>query len=316
MSVREHVIVGAGPVGRSLALHLAETGEAVRVVSRSGRAPDHPGIQAIAADASDAGGLTRIADGADVLYNCANPGTYADWEALWPALAGAILRAAESSGAVLVTASNLYGYGPVEGPMRRGTPLRPSDHKGALRARLWDEALASHEAGRARVTEARASDYIGPSVPTSHGILPMYAAATLARRPAWVFADPDQPHSWTSVDDVARTLAVLGEDERAWGGAWMVPTNPAVTTRSLLRELGDHAGTGEPRLRRVPRWVLTAGGAFVPLLREVTGVLYQFDRPFVVDSSETTDAFGLAPTPWPEVVATTAAAWRERAAAR
>jgi hypothetical protein len=55
--------------------------------------------------------------------------------------------------------------------------------------------------------------------------------------------------------------------------------------------------------------VLGASGLVVLRLREVTGVLYQFDRPFVVDATETTDVFGLESTPWKRLVTTTAQAW-------
>lgn len=316
MAARTHVIVGAGPVGTALAESLAEEGEVVRVVTRSGGGPRHPRIESIATDASDPAALARAASRADVLYNCANPGTYAQWEAQWPPLAASLLKAAETSGAVLVTASNLYGYGPVDGPMREDTPLRPSDHKGALRARMWQDALAAHEAGRVRVTEARSSDYIGPTLTAGHGLLPMYAASSLAGKPAWVMSDPDVVHSWTSVADVARTLAVLGADERACGRAWLVPTNPPATVRDVLVALSAAVGAPAPRLRRVPRWVLEAGSAVVPLLREVRGVLYQFDRPFTVDSTATTEALGIAATAWDEIVESTARAWRARTAMR
>lgn len=314
MPEQPHLIVGAGPVGTALALGLADAGRPVRVVTRSGGGPEHPRVERVALDASDPERLAEAARGSAVVYNCANPGSYTQWERAWPPLAAAILHAAEASGAVLVTLGNLYGYGPVDGPMRRDTPLRPSDHKGALRARMWHDALAAHEAGRVRVTEARASDYVGPTAPASNGLLPRYAAATLAGRPATVFADPDQPHSWTAVDDIAATLEVLGRDERAWGSAWLVPSNPPASVRGVLRELGARAGIGEPRLRRMPRWVLAGGGGVVPVLREVTGVLYQFDRPFTVDSSETTDTFGIAPTDWNALLDATARAWHGRAA--
>lgn len=313
MPARIHVIVGAGPVGSALAGLLADGGEVVRLVTRSGRGPQHPRIEAVTADASDPAAMTAVCARADVLYNCANPGTYTQWERDWPPLAAALLTAAQSCGAVLVTTSNLYGHGPVEGPMRRDTPLRPSDHKGALRAGMWERALAAHVEGRVRATEVRASDYIGATVPASHGLLPMFAGSTLRGRPAWVLSDPDQPHSWTAVDDVARTLAAVGDDERAWGSAWIAATNPPVSVRDALAQLGSVVGAGAPRLRRVPRWVLSAGGAVVPLLREVGGVLYQFDRPFVVDSSETTTTFGVEPTPWEAVVEQSARAWRQRA---
>jgi nucleoside-diphosphate-sugar epimerase len=311
-----HLVVGAGPVGAALALRLAESGERVRVVTRSGGGPRHPLVERTALDASDPDRLADAARGATVVYNCANAGPYPDWERVWPPLAASILHAAEASGAVLATMGNLYGYGPVDGPMRRDTPLRPSDHKGALRARMWHEALAAHEAGRVRVTEARASDYIGPTAPTASGLLARYAEATLAGRPAMVFGDPDAPHTWTAVDDIAATLAVLGRDERAWGSAWLVPSNPPASVREVLRGLGERAGTVEPRLRRMPRWGLTALGTVVPLLREVAGVLYQFERPFVVDASETTRAFGVEPTDWEALLEATARAWLERARRR
>jgi len=303
------VIVGAGPVGAALASRLVAEGHRVRLLTRSGRDPGVPGVESIAVDATDGDVLTRHVAGAAVLYNCANPGAYPQWERQWPPLAASILSAAERTGAVLVTAGNLYGYGPVSGPITADAPLRPSDHKGALRARMWREALAAHEAGHVRVTEARSSDYIGPTLPVSSGLLPRYADAVLAGRPAAVFADPDQPHTWTAIEDVAETLAVLGRDERAWGAAWIVPSNPPATVRQVLRSLSEQAGAGEPRLRVVPRWLLRAGGGVVPLLREVTGVLYQFDAPFIADGSETSATFGITPRPWESLLAQTARAW-------
>ncbi|WP_341728561.1 NAD-dependent epimerase/dehydratase family protein [Brooklawnia sp.] len=308
-----HVIVGAGPVGTSLAARLVAEGHRVRVLTRSGRGLPVPGAEHIAVDASDVDALTTQVAGAEVLYNCANPGSYPAWEEAWPPLAAAILIAAERSGAVLVTASNLYGVGPVDGPITRQTPLRPSDHKGALRARMWHDALSAHQAGRVRIAEARSSDYIGPTLPISSGLLARYADATLKNKTAAVFADPDQPHSWTAINDVAATLAVLGRDERAWGSAWIVPSNPPASVRDVLRGLAEYAGTHEPRLRLVPRWVLRAGGAMIPLLREVTGILYQFDAPFVAGGSETVEAFGITPTTWRAVLETTAPAWTDRA---
>jgi nucleoside-diphosphate-sugar epimerase len=310
-----HLVVGAGPVGAALAHRLSQAGRTVRVVTRSGGGPVLPRVQRIALDATDATALADAARGVGVVYSCANPGPYPAWERGWPPLAASVLRAAESSGAVLVSLGNLYGYGPVDGPMARNRPLAPSSPLGEVRARVWQDALAAHQAGRVRVTEARASDYIGPTVPASHGLLPTYAAATLAGKPASVLADPDQPHTWTHVDDVVSTLIALGADDRAWGSPWLVPSNAPATVREVLRELGVRAGTGEPRLRRVPRVALRAGGLAVPLVREALGVLYQFDRPFVADTAETSSVLGVRPTPWAAVLDSTAAAWRPRAVA-
>jgi nucleoside-diphosphate-sugar epimerase len=310
-----HLVVGAGPVGAALAHRLSQAGRTVRVVTRSGGGPDLPRVQRIALDATNATALADAARGVGVVYNCANPGPYPAWERGWPPLAKSVLHAAETSGAVLVSLGNLYGYGLVDGPMTRNRPLAPSSTLGEVRARVWQEALAAHQAGRVRVTEARASDYIGPTVPESHGLLPTYAAATLAGKPASVMADPDQPHTWTAVGDVVSTLIALGADDRAWGSPWLVPSNAPATVRDVLRELGARAGTGEPRLRRVPRIALRAGGLAVPLVREALGVLYQFDRPFVADAAETSSVLGVRPTPWATILDATAKAWHARAEA-
>lgn len=316
MTTSLHVIVGAGPVGTSLAGLLVSQGHRVRVVTRSGRPTGIPGVEALAVDATDVGRLTDAAAGAEVIYNCANPGPYTAWEKAWPPLATAVLEAAERTGAVLVTASNLYCYGKVDGPMTADTVPAPTDHKGELRLRMWEQALAAHRAGRVRVTESRASDYIGPTLPVGSGVIAMYAAATLTGRTANVYADPDQPHTWTAVDDVAATLAALGRDERSWGSPSIVPSGPARSVREVLHDLNSALDLPEPRLRSVPRWVLRAGVPVVPMLRELVGVLYQFDAPFIADGSATTGLLGLRPTPWEEIIAETAPAWRDRARQR
>jgi len=66
-----HLIVGAGPVGSTVATLLAERGERVRVVTRRGGGPQHPAIERISADATDADRLATLATGAAALHNCA-----------------------------------------------------------------------------------------------------------------------------------------------------------------------------------------------------------------------------------------------------
>lgn len=302
-----HVIVGAGPVGTTLALQLADAGHEVRVVTRSGRGPERPGIRRMRADASDAATLARHVAGAAALYNCANPPSYELWAAQWPPLAAALLAAAEQTGAVLVTMSNLYGYGPLDGPISRDHPLAATGKKGRLRADMWRAALAAHEAGRVRVTEVRASDYVGPGVGPANGLLARYAEAVLAGRTVYAFGDPDAPHSFSYVPDVARTLAAVAADERAWGQAWHVPSPPAVSVRQALTDVAAAARVRAPRIRRVPRALLRPLYPFVPVLRELDEVLYQWERPFVIDAGATTAVFGLRATPWGKVLGDTAA---------
>jgi nucleoside-diphosphate-sugar epimerase len=286
-----HVIVGAGPVGTATALLLAERGEQVRIVTRRGGGPEHPAIERVAADATDAEQLSKLAAGAVALYNCANP-LYHQWLTDWPPLAAALLTAAESSGAVLTVAGNLYGYGPVTGPMTESTPLAATHPKLKLRADMWRDALAAHEAGRIRATELRGSDYI-----EANSILSVALAKPLrAGKRAFAPTPLDVPHSWTSVTDVARTLITVATDERAWGKAWPVPTNPPLTVRELATRFTTANGLPPAKLTALPYPVLWSAGLFNPFVKELRTTRYQFAQPFVLDSSSTERTFNLAPT--------------------
>jgi nucleoside-diphosphate-sugar epimerase len=288
----QHVIVGAGAVGSATALQLAERGEQVRVISRRGSGPEHAAIERVAADATDAQRLTELATGAAAIYNCANP-LYHQWFTDWPPLASALLTAAERTGAVLASMSNLYGYGPVNGPITQKTPLAATHPKLRLRAQMWQDALAAHEAGRIRATEVRASDYIEANSLLSYSM----GKPLLAGSRAYVPAPLDVPHSWTSITDCARALATVATDERAYGQAWLVPTNPALTLRQLATRFTEVNGAPAPKLTVIPYAVLWTTGLFSPTVKELRTTRYQFTSPFVIDSSATTEAFGLAPTP-------------------
>jgi hypothetical protein len=56
----------------------------------------------------------------------------------------------------------------------------------------------------------------------------------------------------------------------------------------------------------IPWPVLRVAGVAVPFMREIVAVRHQFDQPYVIDATATTETFGLRPTPWSEVMAATA----------
>jgi nucleoside-diphosphate-sugar epimerase len=300
-----HVIVGKGPVGLTTAEELVARGHRVRVLSRSG---GHSGdsVEHRRVDAADAGALTEAARGAAALYNAVNP-AYHRWPTDWPPVAAALLTAAERTGAVLVTMSNLYGYGRPTGPMTPETPLAATDVKGRVRIRMWADALAAHEAGRVRVTEARAADFVGPQVPADHSHLVRQLPAIRRGRRAWVVGEPDAKRSWAYLPDVAATLATLGTDERALGRAWHVPNSAPRSQREALADVAAAMSLPPVPVSGIPWPVLRAVGVVVPMMREVVDIRHQWDQDFVTEASATTATFGLTATPWDEVVRATVA---------
>jgi nucleoside-diphosphate-sugar epimerase len=316
------LVIGAGVIGSRVAQLLAERGDRVTVVSRRGSSPAGsgprdgvPGVTHVAADAADAAAMARLAEGAAVIYNCVNP-PYHRWPADWPPIAASVLATAERTGAVLVTLSNLYGYGPAgrslgvgaydeAHPMTEATPLAATGAKGRIRARVWQDALAAHQAGRVRAAEVRASDFVGPGAQSALG------ERVLGRirhgRGVSVLGRADQPHTWSFTGDVAGMLVVAGSDPRAWGRAWHAPSNEPRSQREAVNDLALAAGAGSGRVRvgTVPSVLLRGIGLVSPLMRELRETEYQFRDAFVMDSSAAQAAFGLKPTPWDEVVSAT-----------
>jgi len=282
-----HLIVGAGPVGSAVAKELADRGEQVTVVTRRGT--EVAGARAVAADAADAARLSELAGGTTAIYNCVNP-QYHRWAVDWPPVANALLAAAESSGAVLATTANLYVYGPVAGPMTEDLPMAATGTKGRVRARMWNDALALHEAGRIRAFEVRGSDYLG-----GNSLLSMLIAPALRKgRAAYVPADLDAPHTWTNVRDVAALLVTGAFDERAWGRPWHVPSAAPCSIRALTELAAAQLGA-RARVRSLPYPALWAAGLVNAPARELRETQHQFRRPFVLDSTRAEQTFGLKP---------------------
>jgi len=202
--------------------------------------------------------------------------------------------------------SNLYGYGPVDGPITTKTPVAATHPKLRLRAEMWNDMLAAHEAGRIRAVEVRASDYIEANSILSTVI----GKPLLAGRRAFAPGPLDVPHSWTSVRDCAKTLVIVAAKESAHGQVWLVPTSPPLTVRQLAIRFAEVNGAPRAKVTAIPYPVMWVSGAFSPLIKELRTTRYQFTRPFVLDASATTEAFGLTPVPLDETLRDAAARLR------
>lgn len=93
---------------------------------------------------------------------------------------------------------------------------------------------------------------------------------------------------------------------------WHAPTGSPLSQRSMAAALATAAGVRSPRVAALPGWALRAMGAASPGTRELAETLYQFERPFVMDSKASEMALGLHPTPLMEAAAATVAWWGTR----
>ncbi len=98
--------------------------------------------------------------------HCAQP-AYHRWPQQFPALQAGAAQAANSTGALLVVAENLYGYGPVASLLTEDLPLAASTRKRSVRAQMSSSLEAQHRSGELRFVVAQASDFFGPGVEVS-----------------------------------------------------------------------------------------------------------------------------------------------------
>ncbi len=316
MNAPRHVVFGTGAVGLATLDALRRRGETVRLVNRSGTAPVPDGVEVVGGDAADPAFAIAVAHGADVVYQTLNP-PYHQWAHLFPALQAAVLAAAESAGARLVSMENVYLYGrPAGRPLTEDRRHDAHTVKGRLRGQMSRELLAAHRAGRVQVAIGRASDYFGPRGGAQSNLGDRVFPAALAGRTATVLGDPDMPHTYTFIPDIGEGLAVLGEHPDAPGQAWHLPNDPDTrTTRQLVETVHRLAGQPRTRLRRVPPLVLRALGLADPTVRELLEMKYQFAEPFVVDSARSTARLGLRATPLDRALAATLATYATPAGA-
>ena len=304
-----HVVFGAGQVGRTLATQLAERGLAVRVVSRT--RPENLGeeIEWRAADVIVPGAAAAAAAGASVIYQCLNA-PYTDWEARFPPLQRGVIDAAEHTGALLVSLENLYGYGPTTAPMTEDLPLAATTVKGRTRALMTQELLDAAKAGRIRFAIGRASDFFGAGVTESSLGARVFANAVKGK-PADFVGNPNLPHTYSYVPDIAAGLATLGTDERAIGGIWHLPGPETVSTKALL-ELVANELEHPVGVRALPKLAVRALGLFNPTIRELIELTYEFDAPFVLDTTKFESTFGTAGTPLTDAIRATLAWYQQR----
>ncbi len=290
-----HVVVGAGQVGPLLARRLVVRGHRVRIVRRRPPPDERGALEWARGDVTDRVFADQTFRGAHAVYHCANPASFR-WEGLGT-LARAIREAAGRAGARLVVLDNLFMFGrPRGGPLTEDHPHQPCSRKGETRARLTRELFEAHRRGEVRATVGYAGDFFGPGASDQVAIFGARFLQSLRRgRRVVVLGDPDQPHAYAYLPDVAEGLAVLGEHEGALGRGWHLPTAWNGSTRALIARFAAALGR-PPKLLRVPSALLRFGGLINRTLREAAEMTYQWECPYVVDDRRFRETFGLEPT--------------------
>lgn len=301
------VVLGTGAIGRAVAEELVKRGERVRMVNRSGKMDEVPaGVEVVAADLYDPEKVREVTRGAKVVYQASQP-PYHEWVEKFPQLQKSILDGLTGSQTRLVLVENVYMYGDTHGkPITEDLPYNAHTRKGRVRAEISTAAFDAHKDGRVRVTAARGGNFYGPwGTDSTMGGRVFYPL--MRGKPAQLIGRTDLPHTHTYLRDFGTALVILGEHDKADGQVWHVPNDqPNLTQAELVQLFAREAGV-EPKISSMGTWMMWIGGLFIPEAKETVEMMYEFDKPFIIDSSKFEKTFGVKATPIVEAMKETVA---------
>jgi nucleoside-diphosphate-sugar epimerase len=289
-------ILGAGgTTGIELAKQLINYTKDIRLVSRNPKKvneSDH----LMSADLSNPLKLDEAVKGSEIVYvTIAFEYKTSIWKEKWPSFMSNLIRSSKKHNAKIVFVDNVYMYDPnYLSNMTEETPINPVSEKGKIRTEIFRMLMNAVGRKDVIVLVARGADFYGPGVEKSAMTLTVYNNLLKNKSPQWI-GKLDVLHSFTYSKDIGKALALLGNTPDAYNQVWHLPTaNVKMTTREWI-ELFMKAMNKKKKIQTIPNWAIGVLGIFIPILKEIKDVYYQFDRDYFFDSTKFNKRFNFTP---------------------
>jgi nucleoside-diphosphate-sugar epimerase len=282
------VLGGAGAIGSEVIAELRRRNVPTKAVERQKRVA---GVETIHADLLDFEEFSTAAKGATHLYVCVGlPYSGKIWERDWPRLMKNAIEVCRIHKVRLIFFDNMYMYGPsLSVPCTEDHTQSPQSKKGKVRKEIADLLIKAFKAGTIQGVIGRSADFYGPNAVNSVLYISFIENILKNKRPIWL-GNPGIKHTYAYTKDNARALVALALDETCYGQVWHLPTGDPLTIEELMRLVNQHAHTSYT-VQYVPRMMLYISGLFVPIIKEVREMLYQFDYPYVISSEKFKEKF-------------------------
>jgi nucleoside-diphosphate-sugar epimerase len=292
------ILGSGGSIGTGLAKELQSYTDQVRLVSRNPRKVN-PTDHSMPGDLMDRESVEKAVRGSEVVYLTAGfPYSIKAWERMWPKAMENTLAACQKSGSRLVFFDNIYLYDPTDlSNITEDTPVNPTSRKGAVRARIAARVLEENRKGNVRALIARAPDFYGPGIRNSVLTEAILNPLKAGKKANW-FCSVDRLHDFIWTPDAAKATAILGNDDKAFGEIWHLPTaSGTLTGRQWIEAIAAEINA-KPRFQVAGKTLTRILGLFNPVMREFVEMLYQYDRDYVFNSNKFIRRYNFDPTPY------------------
>ena len=292
-------ILGAsGTIGKLLAKELLSYTDRVRLVCRN-PVKINDNDELFPVDLFEPGAVDKAVEGSEVVYLVVGLQYKLNvWVEEWPQLMKDTIDACIRHNSRLVFFDNIYMYDKNHlAEMTEDTPVNPPSRKGAVRKLINDMLFTAVKERNLKALIARSADFYGPDNNINFVSMMVLSNLSKGKKPMW-FVNPELKHSFTFTRDAARATALLGMTSDAYGEVWHLPTDSRkISGKDMITWIASEL-RAEPRITVVPKWMLYPLGVFVPVMREMPEMMYQYDRDYYFDSSKFTRRFGVTATPY------------------
>ncbi len=290
-------ILGAGgAIGIELAKALKEFTSDIRLVSRNPKKVNQTDTL-FPADLTKKEEVFKAVEGSSITY-VAIGFAYktSTWKENWVPFIQNVVDACIKYNSKLVFFDNVYAIGGNNvNHITENSPISPTSKKGEIRAEVDRIILKNMENNHLQAIIARSPDFFGGTARQTSVIMNLVYDNLIKDKTAQWFCNAKLVHSMGYVPELAKGTAMLGNTPEAYNQIWNLPTDAKKITGEewinlFAKELGK-----ENKFTVLPNWMVKGFGLFVPVMKELAEMNYQYDREYFFDSSKFNNYFKFTP---------------------
>lgn len=290
-------ILGAGgSIGTELAKELVAFTKDIRLVSRNPKKVNETD-QLFSADLTDAIQIEKSIEGSEVCYVTVGfEYKLSVWEKNWLPFINHVINACEKHRCRMVFFDNMYALNETAlNPILEDAAINPSSKKGQIRANVNRAILKAIDEKRIEAIIARAPDFFGAEKIQNSMLMNLIYNNFKKNKSAQWLCSPDMPHSMGYTPELAKGTAMLGNTVDAYNQIWNLPVCAIAPTGKEWATIFANELNVKNKISTLPAWMLKILGIFIPVLGEMYEMKYQYDRPYIFDSSKFNKRFSYKP---------------------
>jgi nucleoside-diphosphate-sugar epimerase len=292
-STKISVIGSNGGIGAAIIDELISQGFIdVLGITISGKEKWGRNLRVIKTDALDQNQLIQATKGSEIIFGAFNASEYTDksWGEEFPVFMDNFVECGRVHGAKLIFLDNVYSYENQESknPYNESTAIVPYNTKGKIREVVAKKFLYGLKKCNLSGNIIKSSDLYGPYSLNSV-IGDRYFKALFEKNVAEILPLGNNEHSLTYTRDVGKIALITALDDKQ-PLVIHTPNAPAKGYQDMVKMTYKHNDiSANPKESYSPMFMFYILALFIPPIKSMLGMMYQWNNKFVIDTLYNTD---------------------------